>query len=354
MDMGLDSIELVELKSLIERRLGVKLSPTFLFAYETPEKFTAALVEMVSSQQLQEAEKQGQTAGGRRTSSIINGMSSNSAVSKEAAASGSRTNGTGGGRERIAVIGMAGQFPQARNLEEYWKNLAEGKNCIKEVSRNRWDVNAYYQAGGAVAGKSNSRWAGEVEGYDRFDPLFFNIAPTEAESMDPQQRLFLQASWHAVEDAGYDGRGMSGSKCGVFVGCESGDYHQLSRRHQLSAQGFTGGAISILAARIAYFMNLQGPCVSIDTACSSSLVAIANACDSLSSGSSDVALAGGVYVMTGPELHIRTTQAGMLSPDGRCYTFDQRANGFVPGEGVGVVVLKRLLMRSGTGTLSME
>ena len=211
MDMGLDSIELVELKSLIERRLGVKLSPTFLFAHETPEKFTAALVEMVSSQQLQEAEKQGQTAGGRRTSSIINGMSSNSAVSKEAAASGSRTNGTGGGRERIAVIGMAGQFPQARNLEEYWKNLAEGKNCIKEVGGNRWDVNAYYQAGGAVAGKSNSRWAGEVEGYDRFDPLFFNISPTEAESMDPQQRLFLQASWHAVEDAGYQGRGCRGA-----------------------------------------------------------------------------------------------------------------------------------------------
>src|SRR4029077_9113861 len=133
MDMGLDSIELVELKSLIERRLGVKLSPTFLFAHETPEKFTAALVEMVSNQQLQEAEKRGRTAGGRRTSSII---SSSHGISKEAAASGSRTNGTGGGRERIAVIGMAGQFPQARNLEEYWKNLAEGTNCIREVSRN--------------------------------------------------------------------------------------------------------------------------------------------------------------------------------------------------------------------------
>ena len=135
------------------------------------------------------------------------------------------------------------------------------------------------------------------------------------------------------------------------MGCAAGDYHQLSRRHQLSAQGFTGSAMSILAARIAYFLNLQGPCVSIDTACSSSLVAMANACDSLSSGSSDVALAGGVYVMTGPELHIRTTQAGMLSPEGRCYTFDQRANGFVPGEGVGVVVLKRLAEAERDGDL---
>ena len=200
----------------------------------------------------------------------------------------------------------------------------------------------YYQPGEAVAGKTNSQWAGRLEEYDLFDPLFFNISPTEAESMDPQQRLFLQACWHTIENAGYEARSLSGSKCGVFVGCAAGDYHQLSRRHQLSAQGFTGGATSILAARISYFLNLQGPCISIDTACSSSLVAIAQACDSLTSGASDLALAGGVYVMVGPEMHIKTSQAGMLSPEGKCFTFDERADGFVPGEGVGVVLLKRL------------
>jgi len=242
----------------------------------------------------------------------------------------------------IAVIGMAGQFPQARNLEEFWQNIAGGRNCITEVPGHRWDVNAYYQPGDPVAGKTTSQWAGLLDEYDLFDPLFFNISPTEAESMDPQQRLFLQACWHTIENAGYDARVLSGSKCGVFVGCGSGDYHQLSRRHQLSAQGFTGSALSILAARISYFLNLQGPCVSIDTACSSSLVSIAQACDSLTSGASDLALAGGVYVMVGPEMHIKTSQAGMLSPEGKCFTFDQRANGFVPGEGVGVVLLKRL------------
>src|SRR6185436_12753572 len=163
-----------------------------------------------------------------------------------------------------------------------------------------------------------------------------------AEFMDPQQRLFLQTCWHSIEDAGYDARVLSGTKTGVFVGCATGDYHQISRAHQLSAQGFTGNATSILAARIAYFLNLQGPCVSIDTACSSSLVAIAQACDSLIARDSDLALAGGGYVMAGPEMHIRTSQAGMLSPEGRCFTFDQRADGFVPGEGVGVVLLKRL------------
>ena len=101
---------------------------------------------------------------------------------------------------------MAGQFPQARNLDEFWRNIAEGRNCITEVPANRWDVQAYYQPGDAVAGKTNSQWIGALEEYDRFDPLFFNISPTEAESMDPQQRLFLQACWHAIENAGYDAR----------------------------------------------------------------------------------------------------------------------------------------------------
>ena len=242
----------------------------------------------------------------------------------------------------IAVIGMDGQFPQAKNLEEFWRNIAEGRNCITQVPRRRWDSQAYYQPGDAAPGKTNCRWVGALEEYDLFDPLFFNISPTEAENMDPHQRLFLQACWRAIEDAGYDARALSGSKCGVFVGCIAGDYHQLSRQHQLSAHGFTGSSMSILAARISYFLNLQGPCISIDTACSSSLVAIAQACDSLTSGGSDLALAGGVCVMTGPELHIKASQAGMLSPDGRCFTFDQRANGFVPGEGVGVILLKRL------------
>ncbi|MCU1246038.1 MAG: hypothetical protein JWN02_1948, partial [Acidobacteria bacterium] len=244
--------------------------------------------------------------------------------------------------EGIAVIGIAGQFPQAKNLDEFWKNIAGGRNCITEVPAGRWDVKAYYQPGEAVAGKTNSQWVGALDEYDLFDPLFFNISPKEAESMDPQQRLFLQACWHGIENAGYDARSLSGSKCGVFVGCAHGDYHLLSREQQLSAQGFTGDATSILAGRVSYLFNLQGPCMAIDTACSSSLVAIAQACDSLSSGASDLALAGGVYVMSAPEIHIKSSQVGMLSPDGRCFTFDQRANGFVPGEAVGVVLLKRL------------
>ncbi len=243
-------------------------------------------------------------------------------------------------REAIAVVGMAGQFPQARDVDAFWRNIAEGRDCISEVPASRWNIDAYYQPGDPAPGKTNSRWMGALEHYDGFDPLFFNISPVEAESMDPQQRLFLQACWNAIEHAGYNASAFSGSKFGVFVGCGEGDYLQNAQR--LSAQGFTGSASSILAARISYFLNLQGPCLAIDTACSSSLVAIAHACDSLVNGNSDVALAGGVYVMSGPEMLIKTAQAGMLSADGRCFTFDQRANGFVPGEAVGTLLLKRL------------
>lgn len=244
--------------------------------------------------------------------------------------------------EDIAVIGMAGQFPMARDVETFWENLRAGVDGIQELSPGRWDLSTWYQPGEPAEGKTNSKWLGQLEDYDRFDPLFFNISPAEARAMDPQQRMFLQTCWSSIEHAGYDPRSLGGSRCGVFVGAAGNDYGDLSSRVRLSAYGFTGNASSILAARIAYLLDLQGPCITIDTACSASLVAIASACDSLSIGSSDTALAGGVYVGAGPTMHVMTAQSGMLSTDGRCYTFDHRANGFVPGEAVGVVMLKRL------------
>ncbi|CAB3765827.1 1,4-dihydroxy-2-naphthoyl-CoA synthase [Paraburkholderia humisilvae] len=242
----------------------------------------------------------------------------------------------------IAVIGMAGRFAHANSLDQFWRNIAAGHDAIDEVARERWDVARYYQPGEVAPGKTISRWLGALDGHDRFDAGFFRISPREARAMDPQQRVFLETCWHGIEHAGYDPKSLGGTRCGVFVGCAAGDYHQLSPREQLSGPGFTGSAPSILAARIAYLLDLQGPSLAIDTACSSSLVAIANACDSLVAGASDLALAGGVTVLSGPAMHIMTSQMGMLSPHGRCYTFDDRADGIALGEGVGVVVLKRL------------
>ncbi|MDQ1829159.1 SDR family NAD(P)-dependent oxidoreductase [Massilia scottii] len=244
--------------------------------------------------------------------------------------------------QTIAIIGMAGQFAKSNNLEEYWQNIAQGRDCIDEIPKHRYDIDQYFQAGDAAPGKTYSRWMGALSEFDLFDAAFFNISPREAKSMDPQQRLFLQTCWHSIEHAGYNPKSLGGSKCGVFAGCYAGDYHQLSTRERLSGQGFTGASPSILPARISYLLDLHGPSLPIDTACSSSLVAVATACDSLVSGGSDIALAGGVNVMAGPSMQIMTSQVGMLSPQGRCFTFDERANGIANGEGVGVVMLKRL------------
>jgi len=244
--------------------------------------------------------------------------------------------------KHIAVIGMAGQFPQSPDLEQYWQNIANGTDCITQVPDSRWSVARYFDADPQAPGKSNCAWMGVLDNADKFDPLFFAISPAEAKYMDPQQRLFLQACWHCIEDADINPDALSGQRVGVFVGCTTGQYGNYDDADELNAQGLMGGNTSILTSRISYFLNLKGPSIAIDTACSASLVAISEAANNLVLGNCEMALAGGVSVICGPNLHVMTTKAGMLSPDGRCFTFDNRANGFVPGEGVGVVLLKPL------------
>ncbi|WKD49181.1 beta-ketoacyl synthase N-terminal-like domain-containing protein [Microbulbifer spongiae] len=342
-DLGMDSITGVTWMRKVNEHFSIEIEATRIYSYPTladMHKYLASVTE------LNEPEKVTASDGKNKLSeqSVIHVaatrpnralQSIRSLVQKSSASSVAETDG-------IAIIGMAGQFAMAQDIDSFWQNILDAKNCISEVPEHRWNSAVFYQDKAQPdVGKTNSKWMGVLDDYDKFDPLFFNISPVEAESMDPQQRLFLQTSWHSIEHAGYNPESLADTKVGIFVGCGSGDYQQFSLQ-QLTAQGFTGGANSILAARIAYYLNFKGPCLSIDTACSSSLVAIASACESLTANSCDMALAGGVYVMSGPAMHIKTAQSGMLSRDGRCFTFDQRANGFVPGEGVGVVLLKRL------------
>jgi acyl transferase domain-containing protein/NADPH:quinone reductase-like Zn-dependent oxidoreductase len=242
----------------------------------------------------------------------------------------------------IAVIGIAGRFPQAADIEQFWSNIIAGRDCVVEVPEQRWPARAFYDPEPGAAGKTPCKWLGLLDDADCFDPLFFGISPAEAEWIDPQQRIFLEECWHCLEDAGLSPQSLSGSNCGVFAGCARGDYAASSGDLAFNAQSLMGGATSILAARISYFLNLQGPCVAIDTACSSALVSIAAACDALLLDRCELALAGGVSVLAGPSLHVMAGSAGMLSGSGRCFTFDNRADGFVPGEGVGVLLLKKL------------
>jgi acyl transferase domain-containing protein/NAD(P)-dependent dehydrogenase (short-subunit alcohol dehydrogenase family)/acyl carrier protein len=243
----------------------------------------------------------------------------------------------------VAVVGMAGRFAGARDLGEFWRLLEAGVSSVREIDRPGWDEADYYDPDSRRADRSISKWGGLLDGADVFDPRFFGISPAEADYLDPQQRLFLQESYRAFEDAGYAPDALSGERVGVYVAARSSGYKdQVVRSGAVNAQVFLGTDMAILAARIAYFLNLKGPTLTVDTACSSALVAIHLAVQSIRRGESDTALAGGVFVLDSPEFYLLTSQTNMLSPDGACKTFDDDANGIAIGEGVGVVVLKSL------------
>ncbi len=247
--------------------------------------------------------------------------------------------------EPIAIVGMACRFPGgADDPTSYWKLLCDGVDAITEVPADRWDVNEFYDADRATPGKMNTRWGGFLKRIDLFDAGFFGIAPREAMRMDPQQRLLLQVAYEALEEAGQTRAHLAGSQTGVFIASTAYDYGQMlfSDIAQVDAHTITGNVHCILANRLSYLLDFHGPSLSLDTACSSSLVALHLACQSLRNRESHLALAGGVNVIISPAIAISLAKWGMLAPDGRCKTFDERADGFVRGEGCGVIVLKRL------------
>lgn len=250
--------------------------------------------------------------------------------------------------EAIAIIGMSCRFPGgAHSLEDYWQLLCQGGDAIVEVPTDRWSINVFYDPKPGKRGKVIARRGGFLQQpIDRMDAQFFGISPREAAYLDPQQRLLLEVSWEALEDAGLVPERLAGSKTGVFIGAFTLDYQtlQFSRNENSLIEGHTstGSVMTMVANRLSYVYDFRGPSLAVDTACSSSLVALHLACRSLWNGESTLALAGGVNVMIGPEFSIAESQGGFLSPDGRCKTFDARANGYVRGEGAGVAVLKPL------------
>jgi len=248
--------------------------------------------------------------------------------------------------EPIAIVGMGCRFPGAAGLDDYWRLLRDGVDAIREVPPDRWDAEALHDPVPGTVGKMSTREGGFLDGIDRFDPAFFGIAPREAMKMDPQQRLLLEVAWESLEHAGIPGRGLEGSDTGVFMGVCTNDYALLQAQRgyaeDLDSHYASGVAHSILTGRVSYLLGLRGPSVSVDTACSSSLVALHLACQALRSGDCRLALAGGVNIILVPDNQIAFSMASMMAPDGRCKTFDAAADGYVRGEGCGVVVLKSL------------
>ncbi|MBE9170244.1 type I polyketide synthase [Pleurocapsales cyanobacterium LEGE 06147] len=246
--------------------------------------------------------------------------------------------------EPIAIIGIGCRFPSTKNPEEFWHLLRNGVDAITEVPKDRWNIEAFYDPRPATPGKMNTRWGGFLEQVDRFEPSFFEISPREAEQMDPQHRLVLEVAWEALENAGIARANLAGSQTGVFLGLSTIDYHRLLYKDYsyIGPYSGTGTGPCIAANRLSYLLNLRGPSMAIDTACSSALVAVHLACQSLQQKESELCLVGGVNLILSPEPTITFSQAQMMAADGRCKTFDAAADGYVRGEGCGIVVLKRV------------
>ncbi len=246
--------------------------------------------------------------------------------------------------EPIAIVGIGCRFPGANNLEAYWHLLKNGVDTIAEIPQARWDIDAFYDPDPNKPGKMNTRWGGFLDHVFLFDAHFFGISPREAERMDPQHRLVMEVAWEALENAGLSPDILAGSQTGVFIAIGNYDYGLLLRKDisRTDAYDGIGSSFSIAPNRLSYFLNLHGPSIAIDTACSSSLVALNLACHSLDRLESNICLVGGVNLIISPELNIALSKANMMASDGRCKTFDAKADGYVRGEGCGVVVLKRL------------
>jgi acyl transferase domain-containing protein/acyl carrier protein len=317
-DLGMDSLMAVELRRRIEEGVGKEIPATL--AMDHP-RLSDAVDYLL-----------GDVLGLGEQASAKSGPALASAVT-------TRTD------EPIAIVAVACRFPGAPDPEAFWEVLSGGVDAIREVPEDRFDIDEFYDPDPETPGKIYSRFGGFLDEIDGFDPEFFGISPREAVWIEPQQRLMLETSWEGLERAGYSPASLRGSRTGVFVGVAANEYaHLLSAESvdKIEPYFITGNALNAISGRVAFALGLEGPAVAVDTACSSSLVAVHQARQALHSGDCDLAVAGGVNVLLSPVTIIAASRARMLSPNGRCATFDAAADGYVRSEGCGVLVLKRM------------
>ena len=244
----------------------------------------------------------------------------------------------------VAVTGLSCRLPGAVDYTQFWHNLSGAINSVGEVPPDRWAVDRFYSSDPFAPNKSRSKWGGFLDRINRFDHRFFSLSPREAELMDPQQRLLLEEAWHCVEDSGLRPSDLSGRRLAVFAGVMTMDHYQdvLWPAAGTDGHACSGTFASILANRVSYFLGWRGPSVTVDAACASSLVALHLARRSIAVGESEAALVAAVNLNFNPWKYISFSKARMLSPTGQCRTFDKTADGYVPGEGVAVLMLQPL------------
>ncbi|GAB4596611.1 type I polyketide synthase [Mycobacterium avium subsp. hominissuis] len=318
-DLGMDSLMAIELRRHIEQGVGKQIPATLAMDYprlsDVAEYLLGDVLDLRGQPDAKPAPPAGTPAPAGRTD------------------------------EPIAIVAMACRFPGAADPEAFWELLSGGVDAIREVPEDRFDIDEFYDPDPETPGKMYSRFGGYLDQIDEFDPEFFGISPREAVWIDPQQRLVLETVWEGLERAGYSPAALRGSRSGIFVGVGANEYsHLLSAESvdKIEPHFITGNALNAISGRVAFALGLEGPAVAVDTACSSSLVAVHQACQALHSGDCDLALAGGVNVLLSPVSNIAASRARMLSPVGRCKTFDATADGYVRSEGCGILVLKRM------------
>nr|ADN68484.1 SorI [Sorangium cellulosum] len=341
-EMGLDSAGLLDVVRAIEGHVGAPLSPTLLFEHGTIAELSAYLVASGVASGWSRWRANGEAAGhGHEAAS--EGLAR--APLGEAPRGSAREETNAGDGEGIAIIGLSGRYPMASTIAEFWDNLRGARDCISEIPKGRWDQSRYFDPERGKPGKIYCGFGGFIDGVDEFDPLFFNISALEAQYMDPQERLFLQCAYETLEDAGYtrDMLKARGGDVGVFVGVMYEEYQLYGAQTHASQVPYAlSGSGAAVANRVSYFFNLHGPSIAVDTMCSSSLTAIYLACQSLKSGSCAMAIAGGVNVSVHPNKYLLLSQGQFISSEGRCKSFGEGGDGYVPGEGVGAMLLKPL------------
>jgi acyl transferase domain-containing protein/acyl carrier protein len=347
---GIDSIMVVNLNTLLEKDFG-RVPATIFFEYRTVSELAGYFVEQHAEQAARlvgPAEAPPPPDPGRSKRNGVSHGANGASASPPLPASRfmpALPAPAPAHDEDIAIIGIAGRYPMAATLDAFWENLAAGRSCISEIPATRWDNARIYAPERGRRDKVYTRWGGFLDDVDQFDPLFFNISPREAEILDPQERLFLETAWQAIEDAGYtpEALGGGGRRVGVFAGVMYGEYQFFGVTETLKGQlTATSSSYASIANRVSYFFDFRGPSLAVDTMCSSSLTTIHLACEAIRSGGCVAALAGGVNLSLHPNKYIMLSQAGFAASDGRCRSFGEGGDGYVPGEGVGAVVLKSL------------
>jgi polyketide synthase PksN len=361
---GIDSVMVMQLTNELEKSFG-SLSKTLFFEYQTIRELTGYFLRAYRNQLTGAFGVKAEAAATKITvtsekapvamSESVSLVARNLGHPRFGFRSTSSPEEKTTGALDIAIIGVSGRYPGARNIQEFWQNLRDGRDCVTEIPKDRWDHSLYFDEDKNKPGKTYSKWGGFLEGVAEFDPLFFNISPREAEFIDPQERLFLECVYETLEDAGYtrqsiggqslderQGPGLEGN-VGVYVGVMYEEYQLYGAQEQIQGRFIAlSGNPSSIANRVSYFCNFHGPSIAVDTMCSSSLTAIHLACQSLQRGSCEAAIAGGVNVSIHPNKYLSLAQGRFVSSKGRCESFGEGGDGYVPGEGVGAVLLKPL------------